>query len=139
VIQERLRNVVTAHSTICLALAMFSLTLHLRYDYPGASMHSLIWKKVNDIAHSLITCLIRDSTPFRSIDRQNNLRVSRLRACEVFRISSLQLVPSLFISEWVVGCGLLCHEQKATYHAAVRHHTARVLPPRVVGDSSFRI
>jgi hypothetical protein len=40
VIQEQLRNMVTIHSTICLALAMFSLTLHLRYDYPEASMHS---------------------------------------------------------------------------------------------------
>jgi hypothetical protein len=61
-------------------------------------IRSLIRKKDNDIAHWLITCFIRDSTLFRSVDRQNNLRVLPLRACDVLRISSLQSVSSLFIS-----------------------------------------
>jgi hypothetical protein len=69
-------------------------------------IRSLISKEDNVVAHWLITCLIRDSISFRSIDRQNNLRVSPLRAREVLTISLLQLVPSLSMPEWRVRQGV---------------------------------
>lgn len=49
--------------------------------------------------HQLMASSIRDSTSFRRIDRQNNIRVLSLRTVDVCMIRLSQPVPSLFISE----------------------------------------
>jgi len=84
------------------------LTFRLWYNYPVVSHQLLIIWREEAVAHWLITSLMQNSTSFRRIDRQNNFRVSPLRACDVLTISSLQSVPSLSMSEgrmaeWIAG------------------------------------